>query len=185
MNFEEKTISEQHIYTGNIINVDRLTVSLPDGKIATRDIIRHPGASAIVALNKNGEMYMVRQYRKPIEVVSLEIPAGKLDAGEDPAVCAARELKEETGLSAGKIIHMLSIHSTPGFSNEILHIYAAVDLNEGNSCTDEDEFVSTEKYTVKELTNMVMSGEITDAKSIIGIFLAEKILKGEIEIPYR
>lgn len=185
MNYEEKTVSEQHIYTGNIINVDRITVTLPDGRLATRDIVKHPGASAVIPLNENGEMYMVRQFRKPLESVSLEIPAGKLDAGEDPAVCAARELKEETGLNARQVIHLVSIHSTPGFSNEILHIYAAVGLNEGQSCADEDEFISTEKYTVAELIDMVLTGKITDAKSITGIFLADKIMSGEIKISYK
>lgn len=184
MNYEEKTVSEQHIYTGNIINVDRITVTLPDGRLATRDIVKHPGASAIVPLNENGEMYMVRQFRKPLESVSLEIPAGKLDAGEDPAVCAARELKEETGLLARQIIHLVSIHSTPGFSNEILHLYAAVGLHEGESCADEDEFISTEKYSVKELIDMVLTGKITDAKSITGIFFADMIIRGKIDIQY-
>lgn len=185
MNYEEKTVSEQHIYTGNIINVDRVTVTLPDGRLATRDIVRHPGASAVVALNENGEMYMVMQFRKPLESVSLEIPAGKLDAGEDPAECAVRELKEETGLSARQISHLVSIHSTPGFSNEVLHLYAAVGLHEGESCADEDEFISTEKYSVVELIDMVLTGKITDAKSIIGIFLADKIISGKIDIQYK
>jgi len=182
MNYEEKTVSEKHIYTGNIINVELLTVTLPDGRQATRDIIKHPGASAVIPLNEKGEMYMVRQYRKPIEAISLEIPAGKLDQGEDPRICAERELKEETGLSAGKITHLVSVHSTPGFSNEILHLYAATDLCEGESCADEDEFISTEKYTVEQLEDMVLRGEITDAKSIIGIFLADKIISKKIKI---
>jgi len=185
MNYEEKTVSEQHIYTGNIIKVEKVTVTLPNGKLATRDIVRHPGASAVIPLNGNGELYMVRQFRKPLDKVSLEIPAGKLDAGEDPAICAARELKEETGLTAGKIIHLTSIYSTPGFSDEILHLYAAVDLHEGESCADEDEFISAEKYTVAELIDKVFSGEITDAKSIIGIFLADKIISGKTDIQYK
>ncbi len=185
MNYEEKTVSEQHIYTGNIIKVEKVTVTLPNGKLATRDIVRHPGASAVIPLNEDGELYMVRQFRKPLNAVSLEIPAGKLDAGEDPAVCAARELKEETGLTSHQITHMASVHSTPGFSDEILHIYAAVGLNEGESCADEDEFISAEKYPVAELIDKVFSGEITDAKSIIGIFLADKIISGKTNIKYK
>lgn len=182
MNYTEKTISEKHIYSGNIINVKLLTVSLPDGRQATRDIVMHPGASAVVPLNENGEIYMVRQYRKPIEAESLEIPAGKLDSGEAPEVCAARELKEETGLQAGKLTHLVSIHSTPGFSNEVLHLYAATDLSEGESCADADEFISTERYSVERLVNMILKGEITDAKSIIGILMADRIVKGEIKL---
>ncbi len=180
-----KDINNFYIYSGNIISVELVTVTLPDGRQATRDIVMHPGASAVVPLNEKGEVYMVKQYRKAIEAVSMEIPAGKLDHGEDPQICAERELKEETGLSAQKITHLVSIHSTPGFSNEILHLYAATGLSEGQSCTDTDEFISTEKYTVAQLEDMVLKGEITDAKSIIGIFLAEKIISGKIDIRYK
>jgi ADP-ribose pyrophosphatase len=182
LNFEEKTISRKHIYKGNVITIENLTVTLPNGKEASRDLVLHPGASVVVPLNEEGQLYMVRQYRKPIEQVSLEIPAGKLDPGEDPAVCAERELKEETGLVADKITHLISIHSTPGFSNEVLHIYAATGLHEGESCTDEDEFLSCEKISVKSLADMVLKGEITDAKTIIGIFLAEKIMNGSLAL---
>lgn len=185
MNYEEKTVSEQHIYTGNIIKVEKVTVTLPNGKLATRDIVRHPGASAVIPLTENGELYMVRQFRKPLNAVSLEIPAGKLDSGEDPAICAVRELKEETGLTARQITHLTSIHSTPGFSDEILHLYAAVGLQEGESCADEDEFISAEKYSVAELIDKVFSGEITDAKTIVGILLADKIMSGKTDIQYK
>lgn len=185
MNFEEKTVSEEHIYKGNIISVDLVTVTLPDGRKATRDIVRHPGASAVIPLNENGEVYMVRQYRKPLDMVSLEIPAGKLDHGEEPSVCAERELKEETGLTARQITHLVSVHSTPGFSDEVLHIYAATGLSEGESCADTDEFLSTEKYSVDTLLTMILEGKITDAKSIIGIFLADKIMKGKVDIQFK
>lgn len=185
MNYEEKTVSEKHIYSGNIIDVELFTVTLPDGRQATRDIIKHPGASAVIPLNEKGELYMVRQYRKPIELVSLEIPAGKLDDGEEPIICAKRELKEETGLTAQSISHLISIHSTPGFSNEVLHLYVATGLSEGESCSDEDEFIDSEKYAASELIEMVMRGEITDAKSIIGIMLAERIIDGKINIEYK
>jgi ADP-ribose pyrophosphatase len=182
MNYEEKTVSVKHMYKGNIINVDLVTVTLPDGRTATRDIVRHPGASVIIPLNEKGEIYMVKQYRKPLEKVSLELPAGKLDPGEDPLDCAKRELMEETGLKAGNIVYLASIHSTPGFSDEVLHMYVAVELVEGKNCADADEFISTEKYKVEDLTDMILSGNITDAKSIIGIFMAEKIINGKIRI---
>ena len=185
MNYEEKTVSEKHIYSGNIINVEHVTVTLPDGRQATRDLVMHPGASAVVPLNENGEVYMVRQYRKAIETVTLEIPAGKLDFEEDPRICAERELKEETGLKAKVITHLVSMHSTPGFSNEILHLYAATCLNEGESCSDDDEFISTERYPVSQLLEMVFKGEITDAKSIIGIMMAERIMNGKLKIQYK
>lgn len=182
MDYNEKTVSSKSVYNGNIINVELMTVTLPDGRQATRDIVRHPGASAVIALNEKGEMYMVRQFRKPLEAESLEIPAGKLDHGEDPLECARRELKEETGLSAGRLKHIVSIHSTPGFSDEVLHLYAALNLFEGDSCADADEFISTERYSVPQLLDMILDGRITDAKTIIGVFLAEKIINGQLKI---
>src|SRR5690554_1384709 len=100
MNYEEKTVKVDRKYTGNIINVDRVTVELPNGKEATRDIVRHPGASVVVPITDDGELLLVEQFRKPCEMISLEIPAGKLDDGEDPEVCAIRELREETGYIA-------------------------------------------------------------------------------------
>jgi len=157
-------------------------ILLPNGKEASRDVVLHPGASVVIPINDNNEIYMVRQYRKPVEKELLELPAGKLDKGEDPEVCARRELKEETGLEADKIKHILSFYSGPGFTNEILHVYAAVGLHEGEACADEDEFISTKKFPINKLVEMVLNNEITDAKSIIGILLAEKIVKGEIKI---
>lgn len=166
------------MYKGNIINIELQTVELPDGREATRDVVLHPGASVVIPLTEDGQLYMVRQFRKPIDKVSLEIPAGKLDHGEDPLVCAVRELKEETGLTAESMKHLVSIHSTPGFSNEVLHMYLATGLTEGELCADEDEFISSEKVPVDKLVNMVLSGEITDAKTIIGILLADRIVRG-------
>ena len=184
MNYEEKTVSRKQIYQGNIINVELLTVTLPDGREATRDVVLHPGASVVLPLSESGELYMVRQFRKPLEKVSLELPAGKLDHGEEPRVCAERELKEETGLTAENISPLISIHTTPGFSNEVLHLYVATGLAEGDACSDEDEFITSEKMPVGELVDMVLKGEITDAKSIIGILLAEKIVRGDLEIKF-
>lgn len=178
--YEEKTKSRKHIYKGNIIAVEMATVELPDGREATRDIVLHPGAAVIIPVDKSGNIYMVRQYRKPIERTTLELPAGKLDQGEAPELCAKRELREETGLSASDIRHLISIHTTPGFCNEVIHVYLATGLYEGESNADDDEFISTEKVPAGRLIEMVLNHEITDAKSIIGILLAEKYLRGEI-----
>lgn len=176
MEYKEKTVDTKNIYRGKFIGLDSLEVILPDGNKATRDIVLHPGASVIIPLNENKEIYMVRQYRKPIEKITLELPAGKLDEGEDPRVCAERELGEETGLTASEVRHLISMHSTPGFSTEVLHMYLATGLSEGDAHSDEDEFVSCEKYKLNELIKMIMRGEITDAKSIIGILLTDKII---------
>lgn len=182
MNYEEKTVSEERKYSGNIINVNRATVILPNGKQATRDIVRHPGASVVLPITDSGELLLVRQYRKPCEMISLELPAGKLDEGESPETCAARELREETGYVAGNLQKVLNIHSTPGFSDELLHMYVATQLTEGFSCPDEDEFISCRKYTIGECIQMVQNGQITDAKTIIGIYLADRITKGEYKL---
>lgn len=182
MKYEEKTVFMEKIYKGNVISVEKHTVTLPNGKESTRDLVLHPGAAVVIPLTEKGELYMVRQFRKPLDMVSLEIPAGKLDPGEEPLECARRELKEETGLAAESLRHILSIHTTPGFSNEVLHMYVATGLKEGEACADEDEFISWEKHSVQELMEMVLMGEITDAKTIIGIMLAEKLGKGEITL---
>lgn len=182
MKYEEKTLERKHIYKGNIIEVESLKVSLPDGRESSRDIVLHPGASVVVPISGNGEIYMVTQYRKPIEKISLELPAGKLDKGEEPEACARRELKEETGLEAGNLKHLTSLHSTPGFCNEVLHLYAATELKEGEACADEDEFITCEKFPVSKLLDMILNHEVTDAKTIIGVLMADKILKGEIKI---
>ena len=182
MNYYEKTIKEERKYTGNIINVERLTVELPNGKVATRDVVRHPGASVVVPITDDGMLLMVTQFRKPNDMISLEIPAGKLDDGEEPEICAKRELCEETGFIAGNIMKAFEIHSTPGFSDEVLHIYVATNLEEAEACPDEDEFITCSKHSIADLLDMVYRGEITDAKTIIGIFLADKITKGEHKI---
>ena len=133
MDYEEKTISEERKYSGNIINVNRATVLLPNGKQATRDIVRHPGASVVVPITDDWELLLVKQYRKPCEMVSLELPAGKLDEGELPETCAIRELREETGYVPENIQKVMDIHSTPGFSDEVLHMYVATGLG-STSC---------------------------------------------------
>lgn len=176
MEYTEKTLDIKEIYKGNIITVQNQTVSLPDGREATRDIVLHPGASVVIPINECGEIYMVRQFRKPLDITTLELPAGKLDyPGEDPMECAKRELIEETGLRAKSIKHLISMHTTPGFCNEVIHLYCATGLEQGESDADEDEFLSVERFHVSKLVEMVMNHEITDAKTIIGVLLADKL----------
>jgi ADP-ribose pyrophosphatase len=178
--FEEIFVRRVHRFKGNIINVETQYVTLPNGKEATRDVVLHPGAAAIVPISDDGEIYLVRQFRKPIDQMLLEIPAGKLDfIGEDPYTCALRELKEETGLTAKELKKVSSVFSCPGFCNEVLHIYIATGLSVGESCTDEDEFLSVIKYNINDLKKMIYEGSITDSKTIIGILAADRYLAGE------
>lgn len=179
MEYFEKTIKTERKYTGNIINVEKLTVLLPNGKEATRDVVRHPGAAVVIPVKDNGNILLVKQYRKPCDMISLEIPAGKLDKGEDPVVCAERELAEETGYHARKLQKVMTIHSAPGFSDEVLHMYVATGLTKCEACPDDDEFITCGEYPLSDCVYMVDNGEITDAKTIIGIFLADRIIRGE------
>lgn len=178
MQYNEKTLKTEDIYQGSVIKVQSLTVSLPNGKEAPRDLVLHPGASVIIPLNEKGELYMVKQFRKPLDKTTLELPAGKLDStGEDPKLCAERELMEETGLRAGKLDYLISIHTTPGFCNEVIHMYTATELTQGEACTDEDEFLDVEKIHVSQVVDKILNHEITDAKTIIGVLMAERMLR--------
>jgi ADP-ribose pyrophosphatase len=178
MNTYEKTLSTNSIFKGKIINVELQDVLLPNGKTAKREIVRHCGGASVVPISEQGEIYLVRQFRKPYDEETLEIPAGKVDIGEKPLECAIRELKEETGLSSENIIHLTDMYPSPGFTDEIIHIYAATDVKVGNSKTDEDEFLSVEKYHITKIYEMIKSGKIKDSKTIVGVLFAEKILNG-------
>jgi len=169
MDFEEKTIKSQDIFSGRIVKLKVDTVLLPDGRESTREIIEHAGAVAIVALDKEGQIIMVRQYRKPVEQVLLEIPAGTMEEGEDPLLCAQRELREETGYTAGSWQKILSYYSAPGFTDELLHLYLATDLSDGETQPDEDEFVETAILPLEQAYQLIFDGQIIDGKSIIGI----------------
>jgi ADP-ribose pyrophosphatase len=168
----EKTISSDRIFEGKIINLRVDQVQLPDGKTATREIVEHPGAVVILAITANSELILVRQYRKPVNKELLELPAGKLTPGEDPLACARRELLEETGYQAGHLELISRYYTTPGFSDEVMYFYLATDLKEFKSCPDEDEFIEVERVDLFKARELVRSGQIEDAKTIIGVFSA-------------
>lgn len=174
---EERILHEERVYEGKLVKVNRLDVTLPDGKSAVREAIRHPGASAIVPVDENGYVTLVRQYRAPIASVLLEIPAGKLDyKGEDRLEAAKRELREETGLTAENWVHLTDIVTAPGFCDELISIYLATGLSAGEDEPDEDEFLNIVKMPLAELIGMAKRGEITDSKTLVGLLLAEKAL---------
>jgi ADP-ribose pyrophosphatase len=144
-------------------------VSLPNGEQSTREVVEHAGAVAVVALDNDNNIIMVRQYRKPVEMVLMEIPAGTMEEDEDPLLCAQRELREETGFSAEKWDKILSYFSAPGFTDEFLHLYLATGLTRGETDLDEDEFVETVHLPLTEAYRSIFAGHIADGKSIIGI----------------
>jgi len=169
---KEITKSKETIYNGSVITVERHIATLENGKDAVRDVVRHPGGVGVVAMDDEGYVYMVRQFRYPFMETTLEIPAGKLDrGGEDTREAGIRELREETGLTADNIEYLGDFYATPGFCDEKLSIYFATGLHQGETNPDEDEFIECEKYHITELVKMIDKGEIKDAKSVIGILM--------------
>jgi len=169
MTFEEKTMKCERIYEGRIINVRVDTVELPNKKYSKREIVEHPGAVGIIPVTKDKKIILVKQFRKAVEEVLLEIPAGKIESQEDPYKCALRELEEETGFTADSVKKLSEFYTTPGFSNEVIHIYLAENLEVGSANLDEDENIEIVKLSVEEVLDKIQIGEIKDAKTIIGI----------------
>ncbi|MDO4848645.1 MAG: NUDIX hydrolase [Coriobacteriia bacterium] len=171
----EKPLTEDVAWSGRIFNVNRLQVELPDGRRALRDVVRHPGAVAVVALTDEGRICLVRQYRTALGRVTVEIPAGKLDPGEDPLECAGRELLEETGMVAEKMAFLTTIATSDGFCDELIHIYMATGLSFDKSSPDADEFINVDLVEVGELVDAVLDGRIEDAKTVVGALLCDAI----------
>ncbi|GEN33455.1 NUDIX hydrolase [Aneurinibacillus danicus] len=169
----EKTITSKSIYDGKIIKVKVDDVELPNGKTAKREIVTHPGAVAVMAITEDDRMIMVRQFRKPLERMLVEIPAGKLEPGEEPEVCAGRELQEETGYTYTSLHHQASFYTSPGFADEIVHLYRAEGVVPGKARPDEDEFVELLHVTKEEARDLIASGDIRDAKTILAVYAWE------------
>lgn len=169
--FEEKTIQSEQIFSGRMIDLFVDQVELPNGEYSTREIIRHPGAVAVIAITDDHKLVMVEQYRKPLERSILEIPAGKLDPGEDPADTAIRELEEETGYTTDKLTFITSFYTSPGFADEILYLYLAEQLKVAKNGreTDDDEFVEVFEYGLDELVNFEATQRIHDIKTSYAI----------------
>lgn len=174
---KEVPTDEQTLFEGLIFNVSRMGVVLPNGSSAKRDIVRHPGAVGIVALTDTGKICLVRQWRASLDRATLEIPAGKLEAGEDPLACATRELEEETGMHARQMAHLTTIASSVGFSDELIHLYMATGLEMGSAHPDVDEFVSAELMDLSDVINLVLDGRIEDAKTVVGVLICDAVAR--------
>ena len=178
MNLREKTIDTKEIYKGRVISLSVDTVVTPGGNEATRELVHHPGGVAVVAIDNDDMIYLVRQYRIPYDDILLEIPAGKLDSKEEnPKDAAARELSEETGLVAKEIKHIGDFYPSVGFLDENLRLFVATGLSEGQTHPDEDEYLDVVKMPFDEAVKLVIDGTIKDGKTIAGILKAKILLE--------
>jgi len=169
--FEEKTLSSQKIFTGKVISLQVDDVELPNGKTSKREIIKHPGAVAVIAITDDRKIVMVEQYRKAMERSLVEIPAGKLEPGEEPLKTAKRELEEETGYVCERMEHVISFYTSPGFADELVHVYVAHQLSkkEDAASLDEDEFVEVIELTLEEAQQYIEEEKIYDAKTAYAV----------------
>ena len=178
----EIPFASETIYDGAILRVEKWQVTCPNGRPAPREIVVHKGAAAVIPVYEDGTTLLVRQHRVSVDRVTLEIPTGKLDSwGEDPYDCAVRELREETGLSAGRYTLLTSLLTTPGFCTEKIAIYLAEDLTQGETNPDEDEFLGLVRMPLEEAVSMVMRGEIRDGKTVSGLLMAKCLLDSRKE----
>ena len=176
MNLEETVKSSEYIYRGRVVNLRVDRVETANGRETTREVVEHRGAVAVVPLLPGNRVVMLYQFRLPAGRVLLEIPAGTLDPGEEPAVCASRELAEETGYSAGRLRHLFSSFLAPGYSSELLHMFVAEDLTRCEGKSDPDEVLKLEIVPLNEAVDRILKGEICDAKTICGILMVARTL---------
>lgn len=179
--YEEKSITSTPIYDGKVISLRVDEVSLPNGKTSKRELIKHPGAVAIIPITDEGKILLVHQYRKALERSIIETPAGKLEAGESPEVTARRELEEETGFGCHKLTYIQSFATSPGFADEIIHLFVAEDLYvpEEKAQLDEDEFLDVLHTSIEEAEKMMANGEIYDAKTAFSILWTKEYLRNK------
>lgn len=175
-----KILKSERLYAGKVFNLVIDEVEYPSGNKGIREVAEHPGGAVAVPLLDNETIVLVRQFRYPMKQYLYELPAGKLNIGEDPKLCAARELEEETGYIAGSLRKLTSIYTTPGFCNEQLHIFLATELRQslhGQRLEEGELDLTVEKIPFQQAITMIEQGEIVDSKTICGVLLAEKVLK--------
>jgi len=171
------TIGTETIYEGKVFDLRLDRVRMPNGRETTLDIIQHPPAVTLIPVDDEGNILFVRQYRHAVGDEILELPAGVMEDGESPEVCAGREIREETGMSAGSLQPLGEFHQVPGYSTEYMYIYLARDLKPAPLPGDEDEYISVERYSVDRAYEMAMHGEIVDAKTLASLLLAIPYLR--------
>ena len=178
MNMREKQLSYRYFFEGKIMKARLDEALLPNGKTALREVCEHVGGVGVLPIDRNGNVLLVRQFRYPYDTEMLEIPAGKLDHGEGESIadCGARELKEETGCTAARMVPLGCVYPSPGFLTEVVHLFAALDLTDGEMQPDEDEFVELVRLPLAEVEAMVERDEIRDAKTVVALYRAK--LKG-------
>lgn len=173
----ETVIKSERLYDGRIVVLDLLDVRLPNGEQSRREVVRHPGAVAVVPLDIDGTVILVSQYRIAADRIMLEIPAGTLDVGEPPELCAERELQEEAGLKPGELVSLGGIFAAPGYTTEYIHLFLATDLQPSSLEMDDDEFIEVVRVPFDEALRMVDSGEIADSKTVVGLLRAARHLR--------
>lgn len=176
MHLEEKTLSSEQKYDGKIVKLFVDRAELENGEVVAREMIKHPGGVCIVPLDENNNVLMVRQFRYPPHKVLLEIPAGKLEYGENHRECGLRELKEETGCTCDEFTYLGNLIPTPAYDNEVIHMYLARGLHGGEQDLDDDEFLDVEKIPLEKAVEMVMNNEIEDAKTQIALLKTSVLL---------
>lgn len=177
MKMNEKTLERKEIYTGRVLHLHVDKVELMNGRTSTRECVDHPGGASIAVLTEKNEMLFVRQFRYPYKEVVLEAPAGKLEKGEDPFEAIKREQREETGTTGKNYVNLGKLYPSPGYTNEIIYLYACRAQSFGDTDFDEDEFLEVEKIPMQEAVRMVMDGEIPDSKTQVLVLKTARLLQ--------